>query len=563
MPRGIGVRKIGIIPSWILSIAVAGLVMAAIFILVPNFTSSPGHRIAPGEIRVLDAAPYSQVRRPSVNDPEIYLNRQFSKRQTMARQFSYVFDPEGTAPELAIFAPIVGGLASVSINGAPFTRSQPQKLSAYGFGAAYIFAEINTRYFHPGSNRIDIILPEDTRRTGLRSLYVGDANQLEPVQKRYDAWLETLKNTGLLNGLIGMICAVLGLLLGGHRTAMLGGFVLSGMIIFHSTGLVSLPALAQPITSAGVIFLGALLLFIGLGRNGIRNAALVKGLSLTALIGAVIGLYLILSPGNVRSPITLTSMGVMSLFPVLFAGLPLILSSDVVAFREQVRLAEEEARRKDAIISDQQKALSREIEQKAVMEERQRFTRDMHDGIGGQLLSLLVRVRSGRVGIEGIETEIQSGINDLRLVVDSLDHVGDDLSAALVTFQSRARAQFEAQNISLEWIQSEKVNADRFGTRRILNLYRFLQEAVSNILRHADAQNVRIDIYPDAQSDMLRIIVEDDGKGLPEPKKNKAGKGIKNMKSRAEKLGGTLGFDVPETGHGTRLELIIPQDNAS
>ena len=546
------------IPFWGLSIILAFLLMAGMFIILPNFTTHHKNRISPDKIRVLDAGPYAQVRRPSVNDAEVYLKKQFSNRQDSARQFNYVFKPGSEVYELAMFAPIIGGPASVSINGAPFARSEPQGFSAYGFGAAYVFTSIDARYFHPGSNRIDMILSEDPQRTGLRSLYIGDIQEIETLQKRYTAWITTLQKTGMLNGLIGFICSAMGALLGGHRTTMLGGLALSAIVLFHSMSSISFPLLDHPIASAGLIVMAVSLIFAGLKQSKVRNAVIINGVLITALVGSLTGLYIVLYPGYINHPITLSSFSLLSLYPVLIAGFPLILSSDIVSFREQARLAKAEARRKDDIIIDQGKALRREIEQKAVMEERQRFTRDMHDGIGGQLLSLLVRVRSGRVGLDGVETEIQSGINDLRLVVDSLDHVGDDLASALVTFQSRARAQFEAETIELKWTQDSAINSDQFGTRRVLNLYRFLQEAVSNILRHADAQNVHIQIYPVESSDLLGIIIEDDGKGISAAESHKAGKGLKNMQCRAKKLEGTLTFSVPDTGKGTRIELNIP-----
>ena len=554
-------KKIEFLPSWFLSVGIAFLVVLAVYILIPNFTTSPDSRIAPDEIRVLDSGPFSQVRRPSVNDPEIYLKRQFSTRQKVPRQFSYVFNPDNDAKDLAIFAPIIGGEASISINGAPFARSELQSFHAFGFGASNIFTPIDARYFHPGSNRIDILLAEDPYRTGLRSLYIGDTDQVEKTYDRFISWLVTLKSTAVLAGVIGFICAMMGLLLGGHRMTMFGGLVLSAIILTHSFSPENLSNVIPPTASAALVFIAVLLSLAGLRHARLRYTVLVKAFIFVALLGAAACLYSVLSPSYISTPITFSSFTLLSLYPVLIAALPLILFSDLMSLRTQMLLAQEEARQKDEVITDQRETLRREIEQKAVMQERQRFTRDMHDGIGGQLLSLLVRVRSGQVDIDGVETEIQSGINDLRLVVDSLDHVGDDLSAALVTFQSRAQAQFSAVGISMKWSQDSTINSDKFGTRRVLNLYRFLQEAVSNILRHAEAENVDIGISYSEESKLLKFAVEDDGKGLQNRDTSKAGKGLKNMQSRAQKLDGALSFSIPESGKGTRIELIIPLES--
>ena len=184
--------------------------------------------------------------------------------------------------------------------------------------------------------------------------------------------------------------------------------------------------------------------------------------------------------------------------------------------------------------------------------------RDMHDGIGGQLLSLLVRMRAGRVDLQEVEGEIQSGLNDLRLVVDSLDHVGDDLGAALATFHARAQAQLDSKQISLSWTQSETVKINHFKTRQILNLYRFMQEALSNILRHAQAKNVQITIVQNKAENVLTLTIEDDGIGIDVVENKQAGKGLTNMKARALKLGGEVEFNLPPQGTGTIIHLKVP-----
>lgn len=544
--------------SHLKSIGFAALILSAIFILLPNFTTSPASRIQSEDIRVHTAGPNGHVRRLSVNDPVIYLADQFKHPQNSPRQFSYGFTPDSNDTELAIFSPAIGGPVRISINGAPFARGEPHGLSAYGFGGTYLFAPIDTKYFHPGLNRIDIILAEDLNRVGLRRLHIGKTSEVEALSNQYLMWIRYLRFAGLFVGMTGLICAIMGLLLGGHRCIMMGGFGLSALLIFQNAEFSVAANISAPFVWSLLIILSCGLTIIGLYQRPIKNPSFFKGLAFSSLIAALYGLHVLLPFGYTAFPIKAASFTLLGLFPMILIGLPLILSSDIISFREQARLAREDARLKSEIITRQDAELRREIEQKAVLQERQRFTRDMHDGIGGQLLSLLMRVRTGRVGMDGIETEIQSGINDLRLVVDSLDHVGDDLSDALITFQSRARAQLDAANISLDWTQSETIDSKRFKTRRILNLYRFLQEAITNIVRHSGAVTVRVEIFSLQELDKLRVIIEDDGKGLLVSAQNKAGKGLKNMRSRAEKLKGDLSFETPTSGAGTRIELNMP-----
>ena len=550
--------------SYLKSIGVAALILSVIFICLPQFTTSPPSRIQGEDIRVHTAGPNGHVRRLSVNDPVIYLFDQFKHPQNAPRQFSYAFTPDTEDGDLAIFSPAIGGPVSLSINGAPFSQSDTQELSAFGFGGTYLFALIDTQYFHPGLNRIDVILNNDLSGVGLRRLHIGEVSEIESLRSKYLNWMKYLKLAGLFIGMTGAICAVMGLLLGGHRCTMMGGLALSVVLIFQNAGLAASANASSPILWSIFIILACCLIIFGLFQRPSNAPVLHNGLAFSGFIAALYGLYILTPLGYTAFPIKASSFTFLGLFPFILIGLPLILSSDIISFREQARLAREDAQQKSEIISQQDAALRREIEQKAVLQERQRFTRDMHDGIGGQLLSLLMRVRTGRVGMDGIETEIQSGINDLRLVVDSLDHVGDDLSDALITFHSRARAQLDAANITLDWSQSETIDSEKFKTRRILNLYRFLQETITNIVRHSDAQTARVEILSLPELDTLRVIIEDNGKGLQSSMQNKAGKGLKNMRSRAEKLKGNLRFETPALGTGTRIELEMPlSENAT
>ena len=90
----------------------------------------------------------------------------------------------------------------------------------------------------------------------------------------------------------------------------------------------------------------------------------------------------------------------------------------------------------------------------------------------------------------------------------------------------------------------------------ILNLYRFLQEACNNVIRHAHATAVRIEI--DADHNGLSLVVADDGKGFDASQQ--PGNGLRNLQTRIEQLGGTFG--VQSDGSGTRLRATVPLANA-
>jgi signal transduction histidine kinase len=86
-------------------------------------------------------------------------------------------------------------------------------------------------------------------------------------------------------------------------------------------------------------------------------------------------------------------------------------------------------------------------------------------------------------------------------------------------------------------------------------VYRITQEALTNVIRHAEAHNCRINLGLDESAGFLCLDVQDDGKGLSI--KRRAGVGLNSMRERAEELGGALTVTTLPTG-GTQLRARLP-----
>jgi signal transduction histidine kinase len=204
--------------------------------------------------------------------------------------------------------------------------------------------------------------------------------------------------------------------------------------------------------------------------------------------------------------------------------------------------------------------LKTEITTSAVTEERQRFTRDIHDGIGGQLLSLLLKARSGTLTPDQAETEVASSIADLRLITAALDSSDDGLAFALESFARRAADQLDAAEMTLDWHMDAGFDALRLDPRTVLELLRWLQEALTNAIRHSGGTKVTIacTLCPDASQ--ITMHVSDNGQGYNPPKDKPKGRGIPNMTARAQRLGAA--FTIDSTKSGTILTLIVPMLSA-
>lgn len=193
---------------------------------------------------------------------------------------------------------------------------------------------------------------------------------------------------------------------------------------------------------------------------------------------------------------------------------------------------------------------------KAILEERERIMRDMHDGIGGQLvasLALLEREDDSEIK-RNIYTVLTECLNDLRLIIHSLSMQNSVLSSLLADFKYRTSRKLEQLDITLDWHVADEAENLNIKPQTGLHLLRILQEAFTNILKHAQADAIMFSASPSEQG--FQIVIQDNGQ-FSLANLNQQGHGITNMKTRAQKLGGSLIIEQSASG-GCRIILDIP-----
>jgi signal transduction histidine kinase len=244
--------------------------------------------------------------------------------------------------------------------------------------------------------------------------------------------------------------------------------------------------------------------------------------------------------------------------PLLGIGMVLSLARQAGEARREVTqsniILAERLEEQDAELARQYQAQRQMLGRQVMLEERQRIVRDMHDGIGGQLLGLMMQVRSGGVDKMEVEQGLQSSIADLRLIVDSMDSAEDGLAETLRSFEHRVRAQVEAAGLAFTVSHGLKDDEPGPGPRPTLQMLRILQEAVTNAMRHSGGSEIVL-VSRYADDDGIAITISDNGKGLPS--EIKGGRGLASMRTRAENLGGNLVFKANEKG--TVIQLAIPK----
>jgi signal transduction histidine kinase len=199
--------------------------------------------------------------------------------------------------------------------------------------------------------------------------------------------------------------------------------------------------------------------------------------------------------------------------------------------------------------------------EKLLLLERERLTREMHDGLGGQLVSVLAMVERGLAPRSEVSESLRRALDDIRIVIDSLDPSTADLPVSLGKLRARLEPLLRRNSIALAWNVEFNLHPDTLAPEEVLHVLRIIQETVTNTLRHADARNVEMTItLDDEQERGLHLSVSDDGRGLPTDR-TIAGRGIVNMKARAREMGARI--RIENTGMGTVVDLVIPDSRST
>jgi two-component system, NarL family, sensor kinase len=196
-------------------------------------------------------------------------------------------------------------------------------------------------------------------------------------------------------------------------------------------------------------------------------------------------------------------------------------------------------------------------------DERRRLRRNLHNSIGPTLAGLNLRVRmiqklipvdpeNASTQMSEVQTMIGSVIMDIRRVIYDLRPPALDELGLMSAIREQARV-FTDDRMSVTVSAPDTPPAVSAAVE--VAVYRIVQEALSNVARHANAKTCQIQLSFDSQPALVHIRVEDDGVGLPDG--HMAGVGMSTMRELAAELGGRCLFDTPGK-IGLRVLASIP-----
>ncbi|MBI2886578.1 MAG: sensor histidine kinase [Chloroflexi bacterium] len=218
----------------------------------------------------------------------------------------------------------------------------------------------------------------------------------------------------------------------------------------------------------------------------------------------------------------------------------------------------------------QLQAMHQQAQELAVTQERNRLAREIHDTLAHYLTVINVQLEAvEKQGSDRPEEALQRVRRARRLAVECLQEVRHSVAALRAATMEELSLPKALQNLALEFTEStgiavrlemELPDEMPLPPEMALALYRAAQEGLTNVQRHAHAQQVILHLS--AHNDAVELAVQDNGRGPNEESSaGSGGFGLLGLRERVALLGGQLAFGRAQAG-GSRLAVTLPAQNA-
>ncbi|GEN85663.1 sensor histidine kinase [Oceanobacillus sp. FSL W8-0428] len=221
-------------------------------------------------------------------------------------------------------------------------------------------------------------------------------------------------------------------------------------------------------------------------------------------------------------------------------------------------------------MADEKADYAKSAHKAAVIEERQRIARDLHDAVSQELFGLAML---SETALKLFDKSPSTAKEQMQEVVHSAHQAQAEMRALLLhlrpVYLTSGETLEEGVQKLIDALEQKsnltfQVDIDEMPDLKEVveeHLFRIIQESLSNILRHANANTVKVEIK--RKQEELYVRIEDDGVGFESENQqdNKASYGLKTMKERSEELGGTFAIRSKQ-GQGTYIHIRIPNQGS-
>jgi signal transduction histidine kinase len=199
-------------------------------------------------------------------------------------------------------------------------------------------------------------------------------------------------------------------------------------------------------------------------------------------------------------------------------------------------LAERVAQKEREIEKSYQRSeqLVREHERTA---ERASILRDMHDGVGAHISTAIRQLQAGGENHEMVLRTLHESLDHLKLTIDGINLPPGDIAVLMANLRYRLEPRFKSSDIQLQWDVDPMEPLTWLNEKAMRHLQYLVFEALSNVLQHAHASVLRIELHC-TPTGGVRLLVIDNGRGF-EAERVKD-RGLRSMRERAAAIGARL-----------------------
>jgi len=191
--------------------------------------------------------------------------------------------------------------------------------------------------------------------------------------------------------------------------------------------------------------------------------------------------------------------------------------------------------------------------ERVAAEERERIVRDIHDGLGSQLISSILLVEAGTLAGPAVAGVLRECVDDLRLAIDSLKPAGNELLLVLGNFRYRMEPRLAHAGVRLDWRIAADGNSPQLSSDQVLHTLRIVQEAFTNALKHSRPRCLSVH-FENLPGGAWALAVGDDGEGFDPEALGGRGDGLRNMRSRAAQI--PVALEIDSGAGGTMVRMV-------
>ncbi|MBU2611326.1 MAG: GAF domain-containing protein, partial [Chloroflexi bacterium] len=204
-----------------------------------------------------------------------------------------------------------------------------------------------------------------------------------------------------------------------------------------------------------------------------------------------------------------------------------------------------------------------------ILAERQRLVRDLHDSVTQKMYGLLAFTEAAQAGLETGATDklaaalariaenARQALKEMRLFLFEMQPVNLEREGLVAVLNQRIAAVESRADIKARLLVDKNI---LIPMDKEVELYFIAQEALNNVLRHAQAESVTVRLKQQKENFVLEIV--DDGRGFDPKTNDKGGMGLRNMRERVSQMGGKMKIvSTPEKG--TKITVLVRKDDHS